>query len=148
MQSSVRSHRVTTNCFEKKVRGNTTSKSVAPSCCKWMLWSLTFEPVIRVTLTLTVVIWRQTWDRQEGFLRVRGQFHKPVFMSWEGHSKNSMWVVAETQIYTHLSGQRIKGIKRALTSQRCSLNIGHGQLFQPLLPTFSAVNGVDPLDQL
>lgn len=58
-----------------------------------------------------------------------------------------MWV-AETQIFTHLSGQWIKAIKEALTSQRYSLNIGHGQLLQPLLPTFSAVDGVDPLDQL
>lgn len=58
-----------------------------------------------------------------------------------------MWV-AEMQIFTHLSSQCIKGKKGAFTSQRCSLNIGHGQLLKPLLPTFSAVNGVDPLDQL
>lgn len=56
------------------------------------------------------------------------QFHKHVFMSWEGHGKNSMWV-AETQIFTlYLSGEWIKGLQRALTSQRRSLNIRHGQL--------------------
>lgn len=58
-----------------------------------------------------------------------------------------MWV-AEMQIFTRLSSRWIKGKKEAFTSQRCSLNIGHGQLLELLLPTFSAVNGVDPLDQL
>lgn len=81
----------------------------------------------------------------------RHETDKGFFYRSEGNftnmCKNSMWV-AETQIFTHLSGQWIKGIKRAFTSQRCSLNIGHGQFLQPLLPTFSAVNGVDPLDQL
>lgn len=65
----------------------------------------------------------------------------------ERHSESSMWV-AETKIFTHLSSQLIKGRKKALTSRRCTFNTGHGQLLQPLLPTFSAVNGVDSLDQL
>lgn len=81
------------------------------------------------------------------FSTVKSQFHECVYVMREVYSENSMWV-AKTQIFTHLSGQWIKGTHRALTPQRSSLNIGHGQLLQPLLPTFSAVNGVDPLDQL
>lgn len=81
------------------------------------------------------------------FSTVKGRFHKCASVMRGLYSENSMWV-AKTQIFTHLSGQWIKGTHRVLTPQRSSLNIGHGQLLQPLLPTFSAVNGVDPLDQL
>ena len=70
-----------------------------------------------------------------------------MFISREEQSESSMWV-AKTQMFTHLSGQWIKGNQRFLTSHRYSVNIVHGKLLQPLLPTFSAVNGVNPLDQL
>lgn len=107
----------------RAVKKSSPEGNVAPNPRQWTPRSLTFEPVVRVALALAVVICRKTRDRQDGSLQVRGQFHKHVLMSHEGHSKNATWV-AETQIFTPLSASWIKGIKRTLTSQRCSLNIG------------------------
>ncbi len=137
--------RLRKNSSKRKVRAD---RNVAPNPCKNERCGHSPLNLSSESLSLSLLSsgGKHETDKKV-FLQVRGRFHKHVFMSWEGHSKNSMWV-AETQIFIHLSGQWIKGIKRALTSQRCSLNIGHGQFLQPLLPTFSAVNGVDPLDQL
>lgn len=73
-----------------------------------MQWSLTFEPVVRVTLTLTVVIWRQTRDGQEGFKRSDVNFTNMYSqISHEEHNQNSVRVT-KRQILTHLSVQCIK----------------------------------------
>lgn len=46
--------------------------------------------------------------REKGSLWVRVLLHKHVFMSQKGHRGNATWV-AEIQIFTRLSGQKMKG---------------------------------------
>lgn len=68
-----------TSCEKSNPEGN-----VAPNPRQWTPRSLTFEPVVRVALALTVVICWKTWDRHDGSLPVRGQFLQTcAYVTWE-----------------------------------------------------------------
>lgn len=81
------------------------------------------------------------------FTRQRALSQMRADATQENLSRNSKWV-ANIQRLRHLSGRWLKATVRTRTSQWRSLHIVHRQLLQPLLPTFSAVDGVDPLHQL